>query len=190
MVVLKFIIDERGAERRIIVKDYVGGRRLQFEPFSEGPGMQVCWWWRYFQQPPVPSTSVPAPQTSSENEGGKGGGRWLKKRMERLVSLNVANAAIIPAGTELRWTDEFPADGGEGARGFAGWSWYPAGSNAEDELMFPKGAEIVEIEDVNGDWYHGFYAGQVGLLPGPYVKFGRDYQKAGMMVGMIGAVEV
>ena len=34
----------------------------------------------------------------------------------------------------------------------------------------PKGAEIKECKDVNGDWWHGTYMGTQGLFPSPYVK--------------------
>lgn len=180
MVVVKFIIDELGAERRVIVKDYVGGRRLQLESF-EG-GMQICRWWKYFQaQPPIPNSSAP----KTDEEGSTTGGKWLKKKMERLVSLNVAHAAVIPPGTEARWAaatgdDAFPPDGGEGPCGMAGWSWYPQ-PGADDELMFPKGAEIVEIEDVNGDWCHGFYMGGRGLFPAPYIRVGQGSSAVGLL---------
>jgi hypothetical protein len=40
----------------------------------------------------------------------------------------------------------------------------------EDELMFPKGAEVLEVEDVNGEWFHGLYMGKQGLFPAPYVR--------------------
>ncbi|KAK3682681.1 hypothetical protein B0T22DRAFT_291939 [Podospora appendiculata] len=139
MVVVKFIPDERGGggERRQILFDFVGGRRLQFEPCEANPRMQICSW----------------------REGGR--------RLERLVALQVGTRAA--AGEEGRFTTKFPPDGGTGARGVAGWSWYPA-AGVEDELMFPKGAEVVEIEDENGDWAHGFYMGGKGLFPAPYVR--------------------
>lgn len=62
----------------------------------------------------------------------------------------------------------FPPDGGVGMRVLARWSHYPA-SDVTDELMFPRNAEIREVEDINGDWYWGCYAGSKGLFPGPYV---------------------
>ncbi|KAM7191383.1 E3 ubiquitin-protein ligase [Naviculisporaceae sp. PSN 640] len=157
MVVVKFIIDELGAERRVIVKDYVGGRRLQFEPF-EG-GMQICRWWKYFQaQPPIPNNPSGATKTTDGETSNTTGGKWA------------------PATGD----DAFPRDGGEGPRGMAGWSWYPQ-PGADDELMFPKGAEIVEIEDVNGDWCHGFYMGGRGLFPAPYVRFGQGSSAVGLL---------
>ncbi|TGJ79520.1 hypothetical protein E0Z10_g9244 [Xylaria hypoxylon] len=86
-------------------------------------------------------------------------------RVQRLVAVD---AAASPAEQQQQQQD-FPPDGGDGLRGGAVWSWYPA-SNADDELMFPRGAEVREIEDVNGDWCFGSYMGAKGLYPTPYVK--------------------
>lgn len=36
-------------------------------------------------------------------------------------------------------------------RAHARWTWYPQ-AGADDELAFPKGVEIREV-DVNGDWF-------------------------------------
>ncbi|KAI3337526.1 hypothetical protein HD806DRAFT_42928 [Xylariaceae sp. AK1471] len=85
-------------------------------------------------------------------------------KVQRLVTVNVA--ASLP---ELQQQHDFPPDGGAGLRGGAKWSWYPA-PDADDELMFPRGAEVREIEDVNGDWCFGTYMGAKGLFPTPYVK--------------------
>ncbi|KAH6661084.1 hypothetical protein BKA67DRAFT_74873 [Truncatella angustata] len=85
--------------------------------------------------------------------------------LERLVSTDVAAAS--PQGGS--WTELFPPAGGMGMKAAAKWSWYPdAGSN--DELMFPKGADIREVEDVNGEWYFGTYMGKKGLFPAPFVR--------------------
>lgn len=62
----------------------------------------------------------------------------------------------------------FPPDGGIGMRVLARWGYFP-GPDVKDELMFPRAAEIREVEDINGDWYWGCYAGHKGLFPGPYV---------------------
>jgi hypothetical protein len=61
----------------------------------------------------------------------------------------------------------FPPNGGVGRRVVAGWSYYPL-EHVTDELMFPKGAEIKEVRDINGAWYWGVYAGSSGLFPGNY----------------------
>ena len=41
---------------------------------------------------------------------------------------------------------------------------------SKDELAFPKGSEVREVVDVNGDWFFGAYMGTKGLFPAPYVK--------------------
>ncbi|KAI0539870.1 hypothetical protein GGR58DRAFT_463059 [Xylaria digitata] len=86
-------------------------------------------------------------------------------KVQRLVTVDVANTSI----EQQQHQEDFPPDGGEGLKGSAVWSWYPA-PNADDELMFPRGAEVREIEDVNGDWCFGSYMGAKGLYPTPYVK--------------------
>ncbi|KAL4902969.1 hypothetical protein BDW74DRAFT_157202 [Aspergillus multicolor] len=63
----------------------------------------------------------------------------------------------------------FPPDGGVGLIVHALWSWYPE-EGVHDELMFPRGAEITEAENINDDWYWGCYAGMMGLFPGSHVS--------------------
>ncbi|KAL2133180.1 hypothetical protein VTI74DRAFT_2788 [Chaetomium olivicolor] len=142
MVVVGFTPDERGYMRRRVVRELVGGRRLRFEECRDAAGMQVCSWW----------------------EEGTG-----RKKLERLFARDVSASTEGVGGVERRFTEAFPPDGGTGERAVAGWGWIPA-AGVEDELMFPKGAEVVEVEDVNGEWFHGFYMGAQGLFPAPYVR--------------------
>jgi hypothetical protein len=92
--------------------------------------------------------------------------RWVwyegDNKREKLVTRDVAQSVDTENTT-------FPPDGGFGLRATARWAWYPAPGN-NDELLFPKGAEITEIEDANGEWYHGVYMGSKGLFPAPYVQ--------------------
>jgi hypothetical protein len=62
-----------------------------------------------------------------------------------------------------------PPDGGEGMRAVARWGYFPM-EEGSNELMFPRGAELREVEDVNGDWFWGFYAGRGGVFPAEYVR--------------------
>ncbi|KAL4921412.1 hypothetical protein BDW62DRAFT_208407 [Aspergillus aurantiobrunneus] len=62
-----------------------------------------------------------------------------------------------------------PPDGGVGLIVHAMWAWYPE-EGVHDELMFPRGAEITEAENINDDWYWGCYAGMTGLFPGTHVS--------------------
>ena len=62
-----------------------------------------------------------------------------------------------------------PPDGGVGMRTQALWSRFPP-EGVQDELAFPRNAIITEVEDINGDWYWGVYAGKKGLFPGNFVR--------------------
>ncbi|KAH6627737.1 hypothetical protein F5144DRAFT_493307 [Chaetomium tenue] len=141
--------------RRRVERDLVGGRRLRFEVAVGGvePGVQVVSW------------VVEGGGASSGGGGGGGAGR----RVERLFAEDVRVDTAALGGTEARFVRTFPPDGGIGPKAVAGWGWTPA-VGGEDELMFPKGAEVLELEDVNGEWFHGFYMGAGGLFPAPYVR--------------------
>ncbi|KZF21681.1 hypothetical protein L228DRAFT_239636 [Xylona heveae TC161] len=79
-------------------------------------------------------------------------------------------AALAPDnGASFVPPTRYPPDGGVGLRVRALWGYFPA-DGVTDELMFPKNGEIREVEDINGDWYWGRYAGAKGLFPGGYVK--------------------
>ncbi|KAK5005786.1 hypothetical protein LTR28_007286 [Elasticomyces elasticus] len=98
-----------------------------------------------------------------------------------------ANVVPDPAGGTWRWRDNgeqqtasshtqphhqrqtLPPPGGVGLRVVALWSYFPA-AGVMDELAFPRGAELVECENINGDWFWGVYAGCKGLFPGNYVR--------------------
>lgn len=134
--------ESKGGLWRHVIQDLVGGRDLQIE-------------------------TVESPPTDEQHVAVQ---KWWWKgpdqtKLERLATVNVADAA--PTGPP--WTDQFPPDGGVGIRARAQWAWYPQ-VGSEDELSFPKGAEVWEVVDVNGDWFFGCYMGAKGLFPAPYVK--------------------
>ncbi|KAI1268685.1 hypothetical protein F5Y18DRAFT_239392 [Xylariaceae sp. FL1019] len=126
----------KGGQRRIIMRDIVGGTGLTIEPHESDQTLQRWHWY-------VNGTKA-----------------------DRVATVD----ARTKLPEQLQQQHEFPPDGGAGLRGDAKWSWYPA-AGADDELMFPRGAEVLEIEDVNGDWCHGSYMGAKGLFPTPYVNF-------------------
>lgn len=134
MVIVGFQ-EGKGGQKRYVVQDLVGGRRLTVEPFAHDPRTQRWTWY----------------------DGD------IKR--ERLVARDVGET---PSQTALS-SETFPPDGGCGWRSLAKWAWYPA-ADANDELLFPKGAEICEVEDANGEWFHGVYMGKKGLFPAPYVR--------------------
>ncbi|EAQ89069.1 hypothetical protein CHGG_05688 [Chaetomium globosum CBS 148.51] len=145
--------------RRRVERDLVGGQRLRFEAAVGGvePGVQVVSW------------VVEGGGAAASSGGGGGGGGGTGRRVERLFAEDVRVDTAALGGTEARFVRTFPPDGGVGPKAVAGWGWTPA-AGGEDELMFPRGAEVLELEDVNGEWFHGFYMGAGGLFPAPYVR--------------------
>lgn len=58
-----------------------------------------------------------------------------------------------------------------GDKAAALWSYHPEESaDGEGEMMFPRGAEITEVENVNSDWNFGICAGEKGVFPAAYVR--------------------
>lgn len=147
MVILGFE-EWRGGQRRVVVQDSVGGWTLITEP-AVGPqihtGELEKWSW------------------------GPAGSKF------RLVTREVG--AIAPMyglreNANAQPDIGFPPDGGSGMKAVALWSWWPSEKEGEGdgELLFPRGAEVRECIDVNGDWFFGSYMGKKGLFPAPYVR--------------------
>ena len=89
----------------------------------------------------------------------------------QLTQVRTITRRSFPASTQV--SQNFPPDGGVGLRTLALWSYWPE-SEAADELEFPKGAIVSEVENINGDWFWGVYAGAKGLFPGNYVRILED----------------
>ncbi|CAK7273680.1 hypothetical protein SEPCBS57363_005773 [Sporothrix epigloea] len=163
MVVVAFHEDGKhnGAPRRIILENLVGGFRLETEPAdTTAEGLELELWYVWYKE---------------------------KRHFERLVSRNAYMSAPSPpssaaaAATVAAPSVPFPPGGGVGRTAVARWAYYPEpgrnGSDddgpataSDDEIMFPRWAEIREIEDVNDEWYHGVYMGRKGLFPSGFVK--------------------
>jgi hypothetical protein len=139
--------ESRSGQRRIIVQDLVGGLDLRQEPSSvqDHTGGELRQW-----------------------SWGDGAHVQLDGIHKKLVTTDVMKSSPVPSPDSV-YERGFPPDGGVGMKALATWSWYPQ-EGAEDELMFPKGAELRECKDVNEDWFHGTYMGKSGLFPSPYVK--------------------
>ncbi|MCJ1315318.1 hypothetical protein MMC15_000635 [Xylographa vitiligo] len=131
--------DANVGQRRLIVKDLVGGHALKDEAGATASTSQE-WSWR---------------------EG--------HERQKRTVSRQVASGLEANSVVPAPLFQKYPPDGGVGMIVLALWTYLPQ-EGAIDELSFPKGAEIREAEDINGDWFWGCYAGAKALFPAPYVK--------------------
>lgn len=140
MVIIGFE-DSHGGQRRVIIQDLAGGRSLHEEPSKS-----------------LDHSGQDLQQWS-----------WAEGSQIRLVTTDVA-ATAPTTSTSLSLTTSFPPVGGSGMRALANWSWYPKEGEGDNELLFPRGAEIRECVDVNGDWFFGVYMGAKGLFPAPYVR--------------------
>ncbi|KAL8762655.1 MAG: hypothetical protein Q9184_001362 [Pyrenodesmia sp. 2 TL-2023] len=135
MIVIGFE-DTPTGQRRVLVKDLVGGHTLKNDGNDAEASLKQEWSWQDGQQ-----------------------------RHTRTVAKQVA-ADQSQASPLLR---RYPPSGGVGMHVLALWGYWPR-EEARDELAFPKGAEIREAENINGDWFVGCYAGRMGLFPGNYVR--------------------
>ena len=140
MIVIGFE-DCSAGQRRVIVKDLVGGLGLKTAGDSNhhGTGQELSW--QDGQQHHI--RRVFGQETSNETE----------------------DSGTI-ASPLLR---NYPPSGGLGMRALAVWSYWPE-EDAIDELSFPRGAEIREVEDINGDWSLGSYSGKIGFFPSNHVR--------------------
>ncbi|KAI9799929.1 MAG: hypothetical protein M1825_004300 [Sarcosagium campestre] len=153
MVVIGFE-DRDGGRKRIVVRDLVGGLALR----DEGPQSAT-------KEIAADASGSPNPVTKWSWKDHPDGER--ETRTIPFISATTTGAADTTSSlpSQLR----LPPDGGVGQRLLAIYSWSPE-EGAENELTFPRGAEIREAEDINGDWFWGCYAGAKGLFPGPYVR--------------------
>ncbi|GAB0133198.1 hypothetical protein EsDP_00001611 [Epichloe bromicola] len=149
----------------------LNGHRMAIIGFTEGKVGQ----WRFVERDIVGGRFLRSEPYESPEHNGQGLQKWSwrkgSEKWERLVTRDVS--ATAPATAEsVSFAQNFPPDGGMGPKASARWAWSPQ-AGSEDELLFPKGAEIREIEDVNGDWFFGTYMGAKGLFPAPYVRLGQ-----------------
>ncbi|KAF2875266.1 hypothetical protein BDV95DRAFT_591978 [Massariosphaeria phaeospora] len=134
--------DRDGGQRRVVVRDLVGGFALRDDENTE------------VKSP----TATPAPRHQPE--------KWQWRDVDGTVHRYRSPTSTPTAASH---TTRFPPDGGVGLRIQALWGYYPDEGD-KYELAFPRGAEIREAEDVNGDWFWGVYAGCKGLFPENHVR--------------------
>lgn len=138
MIIIGFE-DRADGQRRIVVRDLVGGYALKEEEQS---------------QVGARSTANSSPRGTDVKS------RWHDNDSNMHGSR--APSTVTPA------TPRYPPDGGGGLRLQATWGFWPE-EGVSDELVFPRWAEIREAEDINGEWYWGVYCGAKGLFPANHV---------------------
>ncbi|KAF9883626.1 hypothetical protein FE257_003133 [Aspergillus nanangensis] len=182
MVVVGFE-DHEDVQRRVIVQDLVGGRALKDEHLYPSASSASS------PNTPPPSTvrsfdtgrgNIASPEVGSGDWSWKEGSERRKKASrarnpadrDRSSPLSPSEPST-PVGTNSMSARQYPPDGGVGLVLHALWSYYPE-DEVTDELMFPRGADITEAENINEDWYWGCYAGSTGLFPGGHVFVEED----------------
>lgn len=162
--------DRDDGQRRVIVRDLVGGNALQDEHIGQSP-----------------SSSSPAISSPASPDRGNGYWSWKEGSERRKKASRLRGSVSSPSSSnpgvsssDLGHSNDtptsqhggsfrrFPPDGGVGLVVQAKWSYFHGEEN-EDELVFPRGAEIKEVDDVNDEWFWGSYAGRTGLFPGTHV---------------------
>ncbi|MCJ1355871.1 MAG: hypothetical protein MMC33_005863 [Icmadophila ericetorum] len=136
--------DFPAGQRRIVVRDLVGGHGLDDEANRKGAfGGNGKWTWRdgEGEEQHLHSTSMP------------------KQDFSTLNGDRTSTPSLL---------HKYPPDGGVGFRAIALWSYWPS-EGTKDELAFPKRAEIKEMYEINEDWFCGFYCGTPGLVFAKYV---------------------
>ncbi|KAL3431082.1 hypothetical protein BDV09DRAFT_177173 [Aspergillus tetrazonus] len=164
-------------QRRVIARNLVGGHALKDKYIPSTSSVQAV-------SSPSGTLTTESPTTVGDWSWKEGSERRKKASRVRSAwnndrdrtpaselgassSLN-SNQSQSPSTGTLS-SRRFPPDGGVGLIVHAMWSWYPE-EGVDDELMFPRGAEITEAENINDDWYWGCYAGMTGLFPGSHVS--------------------
>lgn len=137
MIVVGFE-DSTSGQRRIVVDDLVGGHALKDDADSAS---SAEWSWREGQQRQAKTVSKASPG--------------------RITAVSESPTTNDNTPPLLR---RYPPNGGVGMHVYALWAWWPQ-DGAKDELAFPKGAEIRECGDINGDWFWGIYCAKKGLFP-------------------------
>ncbi|KAL8803821.1 MAG: hypothetical protein Q9182_002953 [Xanthomendoza sp. 2 TL-2023] len=133
--------DSSAGQRRVVVQDLVGGLGLKNDGGSNGQA---------------------AGQELSWQEG-------QQRHVRKVFGQDAVQQERDLVTTTAPLLRKYPPSGGTGMHALAVWGYWPE-NVASDELSFPRGAEVREVEDINGDWFIGSYAGKMGLFPGNHVR--------------------
>lgn len=185
MIIVGFQDHEDG-QRRVIVKGLVGGHAMTEESDPSSPTSPG-------NSSNTPMSPISDPDLALQRSKRQDTGRWTWSELSNSTSasnasishrrrLNRSRHHMVSAlghsdpsspvsnssPTKSSLLPRFPPSGGIGLRFVANWSHYPEPED-KDEIMFPRGAEITEAENINDDWLWGYYAGQTGFFPGGHV---------------------
>jgi len=151
MVAVTFEPDSDDGHRRVITRDLVGGTKTTEADIAA---------WK-LSKAQLNDTHIEDTSTGLRSRG-----RWTwREDSSGGRRATRARSATLPSSSN------FPPDGGIGKVCRALWSYYPEeGEGGKGELMFPKHADVREVEEINEDWWFGVYAGGQGVFPAVYVR--------------------
>ncbi|KAJ5679248.1 hypothetical protein N7462_007492 [Penicillium macrosclerotiorum] len=163
MIIVEFE-DHQDGQRRVIKRDRVGGivGRSPSSLSSSSAGIASPrlgngdWSWKDGQERRKKASRFRASTGSPSNSA------------QNSPSSEASQATGTPSSPHGPPVPRYTPDGGVGLVVQAQWSFYPQ-DGATDELFFPRGADINEVEIVNDEWFWGSYAGRTGLFPGKRV---------------------
>ncbi|KIW35258.1 uncharacterized protein PV07_01963 [Cladophialophora immunda] len=151
MIAVAFERDEEGNERRIITRDIVGGVQMTEADVA-------AWKLAMKNLHRVDRANLSAV---------RGDWSWREDEAGTRRKTRARTSTLPRSGMQL------PPDGGWGKTCVARWGYYPPPNDdgkAKDELMFPKYANIREVEEINDEWWFGVYAGDAGVFPAVFVN--------------------
>lgn len=156
MIVSAFEPDHENCQRRVVIHDLVGGTKMTEE--------DIATWRRAMTQEPTTSTNPGPPNSPPQTNQGQW--TWREDSAGNIRASRKRTSTLSSSGNS-----KFPPNGGLGKKSYALWSYYPEeGDDGKGELMFPKHAQINEVEEINEDWWFGVYAGDTGVFPRVYVR--------------------
>ncbi|KIY01551.1 uncharacterized protein Z520_03103 [Fonsecaea multimorphosa CBS 102226] len=150
MIAVAFEGDEEGNERRIITRGIVGGVQMTDADVA-------AWKLAMKNLHRVDRANLSAV---------RGDWSWREDEAGTRRKTRARTSTLPRSGMQL------PPDGGWGKAYVARWGYYPSENDgkAKDELMFPKHANIREVEEINDEWWFGVYAGDAGVFPAVFVN--------------------
>ncbi|KAK2784821.1 hypothetical protein FQN53_008214 [Emmonsiellopsis sp. PD_33] len=165
--------DHIDGQRRVVVKDLVGGHALKDDFATNQAIAAASSTDTSMNSESTPSAPIPIRQDSGDwiwkDDTGSSTAHRRRTPRSRTAWSSISSPTTPTDHTgKLPFSSHFPPSGGIGLRLLALWSYYPD-PDVMDEILFPRGAEITEAENINDDWMWGCYAGQKGLFPGSYV---------------------
>ncbi|KAI1611322.1 hypothetical protein EDD36DRAFT_285492 [Exophiala viscosa] len=151
MVAVTFEQNKDDDQRRTIARDMVGGTKTTEADIAA---------WKLAKA----QLNEPRIEDTSRNLHSRGQWTWREDPSGGRRATRARTATLSSSSN-------FPPDGGIGKVCRALWSYYPEeGEDGKGELMFPKHADVREVEEVNEEWWFGVYAGDQGVFPAVYVR--------------------